>query len=75
MVLRRPTAALLYSVEGECCAGMTTTLNILIIDRLPIYYHGKLIGGVGVSGGTVPQDVEVATAALAGIGASATAPM
>lgn len=37
-------------------------------------YHGKLIGGVGVSGGTVPQDVEVATAALAGIGASASAP-
>lgn len=43
--------------------------------RLPIYYQGKLIGGVGVSGGTVPQDVEVATAGLAGIGASATTPM
>ena len=37
-------------------------------------YHGKLIGGVGVSRGTVNQDVEVATAALAGVGASASAP-
>jgi uncharacterized protein GlcG (DUF336 family) len=43
--------------------------------RLPIYHEGRLIGGVGVSGGTVPQDVEVATAGLAGIGASSTAPM
>lgn len=42
--------------------------------RLPIYSEGKLIGGVGVSGGTVPQDVEVATAALSGIGASAAVP-
>ena len=36
---------------------------------------GRLIGGVGVSGGTVPQDVEVALAGVAGIGASSTAPM
>lgn len=47
----------------------------LINYRLPIYSEGRLIGGVGVSGGTVPQDVEVATAGLAGIGASDTAPM
>jgi hypothetical protein len=68
-------AAWSFSGEGECCTGTAIPLNILIIDRLPIYYHGRLIGGVGVSGGTVPQDVEVATAALAGIGASATASM
>jgi uncharacterized protein GlcG (DUF336 family) len=47
----------------------------LIVSRFPIYHKGKLIGGVGVSGGTVPQDVEVALAGLAGIGASSTAPM
>jgi uncharacterized protein GlcG (DUF336 family) len=47
----------------------------LTFVRLPIYYEGRLIGGVGVSGGTVPQDVEVATAALTGIGASSVAPM
>jgi uncharacterized protein GlcG (DUF336 family) len=49
--------------------------NGLIDVRLPIYYEGRLIGGVGASGGTVPQDVEVAAAGLAGIGASASAPM
>jgi uncharacterized protein GlcG (DUF336 family) len=46
-----------------------------MILSFPIYYEGKLIGGVGVSGGTVPQDIEVALAGLAGIGASSTAPM
>ena len=54
---------------------MALRINELIITRLPIYSHGRLIGGVGVSGGTVAQDVEVASAGLAGIGASATAPM
>lgn len=47
----------------------------LTARRLPIYHDGRLIGGVGVSGGTVPQDVEVATAGLAGIGASNAGPM
>ena len=32
-----------------------------------IYVDGKLIGGVGVSGGTVEQDVSVATAAVLGL--------
>ena len=47
----------------------------MMIYSLKIYYGGRLIGGVGVSGGTVPQDIEVALAGLAGIGASSTAPM
>lgn len=34
---------------------------------LPLYMNGHLIGAVGVSGGTVPQDVEVATAGVAGL--------
>lgn len=38
--------------------------------RVPIYLNGYLIGGVGVSGGTVPQDVEVATAGVTALGAS-----
>ena len=46
----------------------------LIVSSVPIYHEGRLIGGVGVSGGTVAQDVEVALAGLAGIGASSTAP-
>ncbi|KAF3046812.1 hypothetical protein E8E11_005440 [Didymella keratinophila] len=65
------------SQPGAPLYGIEETNGGLVVfgGGLPIYYHGKLIGGVGVSGGTVPQDVEVATAALAGIGASATAPM
>lgn len=64
------------SEEGEwmtkfCFGGD----RLIFVARLPIYHEGRLIGGVGVSGGTVPQDVEVATAGLAGIGASDTAPL
>jgi uncharacterized protein GlcG (DUF336 family) len=41
--------------------------------RLPIYLHGHLIGGVGVSGGSVEQDIEVATAGVLALGASVSA--
>lgn len=44
--------------------------NKLTWSSFPIYYNGSLIGGVGVSGGSVDQDVGVAQAALLGIGAS-----
>ncbi|KAH6618767.1 hypothetical protein C7974DRAFT_36858 [Boeremia exigua] len=64
----QPGAAL-YAIE-QTNGGL-----VVFGGGLPICYQGKLIGGVGVSGGTVPQDVEVATAGLAGIGASATTPM
>lgn len=36
---------------------------------LPIYLDGHLIGGIGVSGGTVGQDVQVATAGVLALGA------
>lgn len=38
---------------------------------LPILFEGHCVGGVGVSGGTSDQDVEVARAALAALGAAA----
>jgi uncharacterized protein GlcG (DUF336 family) len=41
----------------------------------PIYLDGKLIGGVGVSGGSVPQDVQVAQAGVLGLGASFSQPL
>ncbi|KAJ4319891.1 hypothetical protein N0V94_003663 [Neodidymelliopsis sp. IMI 364377] len=72
------TSADLYasSQPGAALYGIEETNGGLVVfgGGLPIYYQGKLIGGVGVSGGTVSQDVEVATAALGGIGASAAAP-
>jgi uncharacterized protein GlcG (DUF336 family) len=39
---------------------------------LPIWRGGILLGGIGIGSGTGAQDVEVAEAALAAIGASAT---
>lgn len=38
---------------------------------LPIWRNGLLLGGIGVGSGTGAQDVEVALAALAAIGATA----
>lgn len=56
--------------EGQLrCMGLAGLLTCCA--RLPIYVEGFLIGAVGVSGGTVPQDLEVAMAGLEGIGASA----
>jgi uncharacterized protein GlcG (DUF336 family) len=40
---------------------------------VPIYFEGRLIGGVGVSGGSAEQDVMVATAGVEGLGASTSA--
>ena len=34
---------------------------------IPIVVNGKLIGGIGVSGGSGPQDVQVAEAGIAGL--------
>ena len=39
---------------------------------LPIWRGGVLLGGIGIGSGTGAQDIEVAEAALAAIGASAT---
>ncbi|KAI4934003.1 uncharacterized protein J4E92_003673 [Alternaria infectoria] len=37
---------------------------------IPIYLEGKLIGGVGVSGGSVEQDLSVANAGVEALGAT-----
>ena len=42
---------------------------IVVDNRLPVYVDGFLIGGVGVSGGTVEQDTQVVNAAIEGLGA------
>ena len=53
---------------GQSLFGINTTDGGRIVifgGGLPIVEHGKVIGGIGVSGGTVPQDIEVVTAGLA----------
>jgi uncharacterized protein GlcG (DUF336 family) len=62
---------------GAPLYGLQETNGGLIVfgGGFPIYLDGKLIGGVGVSGGTVPQDVQVAQGGILGLkGASFTQP-
>ncbi|KAF2709843.1 DUF336-domain-containing protein [Pleomassaria siparia CBS 279.74] len=57
----------LYGIE-ETNGGL-----IAFGGGIPIYLDGYLIGGAGVSGGTVAQDIEVVTAGVVGLGASTSA--
>ncbi|MDG3085137.1 cob(I)yrinic acid a,c-diamide adenosyltransferase [Vibrio hannami] len=34
---------------------------------LPLYHNNKIIGAIGISGGSVEQDINIATAAIAGL--------
>jgi uncharacterized protein GlcG (DUF336 family) len=58
----------LYGIENNN-GGMT-----VFAGGYPIYLNGKLIRGVGVSGGTDPQDIKGAQAGILAIGASFTQP-
>ena len=50
--------------------GIEETNNVLVVfgGGLPIFVNGHFIGAVGVSSGTVDQDVQVATAGVLAIG-------
>jgi uncharacterized protein GlcG (DUF336 family) len=53
---------------GQPLFGVNTTDGGRIVifgGGLPIVENGKVIGGIGVSGGAVSQDIEVVTAGLA----------
>jgi uncharacterized protein GlcG (DUF336 family) len=54
----------LYSVEN------TNGGLVVFGGGLPIYLNGRLIGGVGVSGGSVDQDLSAAHAGVEALGAS-----
>lgn len=64
------------SQPGQALYGIEETNGGLVVfgGGFPVYYDGKLIGGVGVSGGSVAQDVKVATAGVEGLGGSTSAP-
>lgn len=60
-----PSMALLNrSYSGGDLYGIEETNGGIVVfgGGIPIYQDGYLIGGVGVSGGSVAQDIEVATA-------------
>ena len=66
-IFRRPTAAF----DAGLRAGATYLLTLrgmnAVPGGIPIVVNGKLIGGIGVSGGSGPQDVQVAEAGIAGL--------
>jgi len=73
-LFRRPTTAF----DAALRAGNTYVLTLRSMNAVPggvpIIVDGKLIGGVGVSGGTGPQDVQVAEAAAAALSTTTGAP-
>lgn len=65
----RPSAALSEAVRPAIAAATEGSMTGLP-GGLPIWRNGILLGGIGVGSGTGAQDVEVAEAALAAIGAT-----
>ncbi|WP_371373656.1 cob(I)yrinic acid a,c-diamide adenosyltransferase [Sporomusa aerivorans] len=68
VALRMPTAqAAALAAPGQELYGINTTNSRLVVfgGGLPIYDQGILFGGIGVSGGSVAQDILVANAGLA----------
>ena len=62
--LKRPTKALEDALNGGQYAILTFP-NILPREGgLPVFADGKVIGAIGVSGGTSPQDAQVAKAGV-----------
>ena len=66
----KPSSALAEAVRPAIAAATDGTMTGLP-GGLPIWRGGVLLGGIGIGSGTGAQDVEVAEAALAAIGASA----
>ena len=61
---KRPTKALEDAVAGGRNAVLKLTGAIPIEGGIPITVDGVIIGAVGASGGTSPQDAEVAAAGV-----------
>jgi glc operon protein GlcG len=62
---KRPTKALEEAVAGGRLVVMKLAGATPIEGGLPIVAEGEVIGGIGVSGATSPQDGQVAAAGLA----------
>jgi uncharacterized protein GlcG (DUF336 family) len=68
VAMRMPTANLAQAAQsGGPAYGINTTNQgriIILGGGIPLQRDGQIVGGIGVSGGTSSQDVEVANAAI-----------
>ena len=64
---RRPTKAFADSVASGNLGALTLDGVVAVEGGVPIVASGRVIGALGVSGGTAQQDGEVAAAALAAV--------
>jgi len=68
VAMQMPTSNLAQSaLPGSPAYGINTTNKgklVILGGGIPIVSDGKIIGGIGVSGGTSAQDTEVANAAV-----------
>ena len=62
---KRPTKALEDAVAGGRVVVMKLAGAIPVEGGVPIVVGGEMVGAIGVSGGTSPQDGQVAAAGLA----------
>jgi glc operon protein GlcG len=62
---KRPTKALEDAVAGGRIVVMKLAGAVPVEGGTPILVGGELVGAIGVSGGTSPQDGQVAAAGLA----------
>jgi glc operon protein GlcG len=61
---KRPTKAFEDAVAGGRAVVMTLPGALPVEGGIPITVEGRIIGAIGVSGGTSPQDGQVAKAGL-----------
>lgn len=66
--VHRPTKALEDGIAAGRAALLSLPGLVAIEGGLPIRSEGKVVGAIGVSGMTSPQDGEVAAAGLAALG-------
>ncbi|MEP7353406.1 MAG: heme-binding protein [Acidobacteriota bacterium] len=62
LLFKRPTKALEEAVAGGRTVIMKISNAIPVEGGLPLYLDGEIIGAIGISGGTSPQDGLVAQA-------------
>ena len=67
VLYNRPTKAFEDALAGGRMAILTLPEAVPLEGGIPIARDGQLIGAIGVSGGTAPQDGQVAQAALQGL--------